>query len=131
MYFSVHSGGESGYFSTAFASTLITSASTNKKPKTTVDNFFNFCVSVACLLLHFILLRKQKPSFIAITLPTLLELIVLNCYKFFFIDIRIRVECRSVRFNLFVIAKPLFYFRVCHKTPTNKNLKITNCLQSN
>ena len=47
-----------------------------KNKKTTVDNFFNFCGSVACLLLHFIILRKQKPSFIAITLPTLLELIL-------------------------------------------------------
>ena len=49
-----------------------------KNEKTTVDNFFNFCGSVACLLLHFIILRGQKPSFIAITLPTLFELIVPN-----------------------------------------------------
>ena len=49
-----------------------------KNQKTTVDNFFNFCRSVACLLLHFIILRGQKPSFVAITLPTSLELIVLN-----------------------------------------------------
>ena len=54
-----------------------------KNEKTTVDNFFNFCGSVACLLLHFIILRKQKPSFIAITLPTSLELIVLNYSVFF------------------------------------------------
>ena len=38
-----------------------------KNEKTTVDIFFNFCGSVAYLLLHFIILRKQKPSFIAIT----------------------------------------------------------------
>ena len=49
-----------------------------KNEKTTIDNFFNFCGSVACLLLHFIILRGQKPSFIAITLPTSLELIVPN-----------------------------------------------------
>ena len=49
-----------------------------KNEKTTVDNFFNFCRSVACLLLHFIILRGQKPSFIARTLPTSLELIVPN-----------------------------------------------------
>ena len=55
-----------------------------KNEKTTVDNFFNFCGSVACLLLHFIISRKQKPSFIAITLPTSLELIVLNYFVFFF-----------------------------------------------
>ena len=48
-----------------------------KNVKTNVDNFFNFCGSVACLL-HFINWRKQKPSFIAITLPTSLELIVSN-----------------------------------------------------
>ena len=102
-----------------------------KNDKTTVDNFFNFCGSVACLLLHFIILRKQKPSFIAITLPTSLELFVLNYSMFFFIDIRTRVECRTVFFNLFVIAKLLIYFRVCHETPTNKNLEITNCLREN
>ena len=102
-----------------------------KNEKTTVDNFFNFCGSVACLLLHFIILRKQKPSFIAITLPTSLELIVPNDSVFFFLDIRTRVECRTVLFNLFVLAKPLMYFRVCHETPTNKNLEITNCLQEN
>ena len=49
-----------------------------KNEKTTVDNFFNFCGSVACLLLHFIILWGQKPSFIAITLPTSLKLIVPN-----------------------------------------------------
>ena len=38
-----------------------------KNEKTTVDDFFYFCGSVACLLLHFIILRRQKPSFIAIT----------------------------------------------------------------
>ena len=47
-----------------------------KNEKTTVDNFFNFCGSVACLLLRFIILRGQKPSFIALTLPTSLELTV-------------------------------------------------------
>ena len=100
---------------------------TKKRPLTI---FFNFCGSVACLLLHFIILRKQKPSFIAITLPTSLKLIVSN-YSVFFLDIRTRVECRTVLSNLFVIAGPLMYFRVCHGTPTNKNLEITNCLQEN
>ena len=98
------------------------------KNETTVDNFFNFCGSVACLLPHFIILRRQKPSFIAITLRTSLERIVLN-YSFFFYEIRTRVECITVLFNLFVIAEPLMYFRVCHGTLTNKNLEITNCLQ--
>ena len=49
-----------------------------KNEKTTVDNFSNFCGSVACLLLHFITLRGQKLLFIAITLPTSFELIVPN-----------------------------------------------------
>ena len=107
--------------------------SLTKNEKTTVDNFFYFCGSVACLLLHFIILRKQKPSFIAITSPTLLELIVLNYSVFFFLDTGIRtpVECRAVLFNLFVIVEPLMYFRVCHGIPTNKNLEITNSLQEN
>ena len=57
-----------------------------KNEKTTVDNFLNFCGSVACLLLHFIILKRQKPpSFIAITLPTLLELIILNYSVFVFL----------------------------------------------
>ena len=55
---------------------------TKKRPLTT---FFNFCGFVACLLLHFIILRKQKPSFTAITLPTLLELIVSNYSVFVFL----------------------------------------------
>ena len=41
-----------------------------KNEKTTVDNFFCFGNFVTCLLLHFIFLRKQKPSFTAITLPS-------------------------------------------------------------
>ena len=52
------------------------------KNEKTVDNSFNFCGSVACLLLHFIILRGQKPSFIAIILPTSLELIVPNYFVF-------------------------------------------------
>ena len=39
-------------------------------------------------------------------------------------DIKTRAECRAVLFNLFVIAEPLMYFRVCDGTPTNKNLEI-------
>ena len=41
-----------------------------KNQKTTADNFFNFCESVVWFLLHFIILRKQKPLYIAITLHT-------------------------------------------------------------
>ena len=102
-----------------------------KNEKTTVDNFLT-CASVACHLLHFIILRGEKPSFIALTLPTSLELIVVPNYSvFFFLDIRTLVECRTVIFNLFVIVEPLMHFRVCHGTPTSKNLEITNCLQEN
>ena len=50
---------------------------TKKRPLTI---FFNFCGSVACLLLHFIILRRQKPSFIAITSPTSLKRIVSNYF---------------------------------------------------
>ena len=56
-----------------------------KNEKTTVDNFFNFCGSAACLFPHFIILKGQKPLFIAITLPTLLELIVPNYSGFNFL----------------------------------------------
>ena len=55
---------------------------TKKRPLTIS---FNFCGSVACLLLHFIILRRQKPSFIAITLPTSLKLIVSNYSVFLFL----------------------------------------------
>ena len=101
---------------------------TKKRPLTF---FKNFCGSVACLLLHFIILRKQKSLLIAITLPTSLQLILPKYSAFFFLDIRTRVESKTVFFNFFVIAEPLMYFCVCHGTPTNKNLEITNCLQEN
>ena len=55
---------------------------TKKRPFTI---FFNFCGSVSCLLLHFIILRKPKLSFIAITLPTSLKLIVSNYSVFLFL----------------------------------------------
>ena len=55
-----------------------------KSEETTVDNFVNFGESVACLSLYFDILRRQKPPFIAITLPTLLELIVPNYSVFVF-----------------------------------------------
>ena len=56
-----------------------------KNEKTIVDNFFNFCGSVHCLLLHFNILKRQKPSFIAITSPTSLKLIVPNYSVFLFL----------------------------------------------
>ena len=52
-------------------------------------------------------------------------------YASFFLDVGTCIECRTVLFNLFVIEEPLMYFRVCHGTPTNKNLETTNCLQTN
>ena len=55
-----------------------------KTKKLPLTIFFNFCGFVACLLLHFIILKKQKPSFTAITLPTSLKLIVLNYSVFVF-----------------------------------------------
>ena len=56
-----------------------------KSEKTTVDNFFSLCGSVACLLLHFMISTGQKPSFIPITLPTSLEHIVPNYSVFLFL----------------------------------------------
>ena len=76
-------------------------------------------------------MRRIEKSLRTTALPASLELIVPNYSVFFCLDIRTRVECRTVLFNLFVIAEPLMCFRVCHGTPTNKNLKITNCLQEN
>ena len=35
---------------------------------------------------------------------------------------------KSVLFKLVVIVEPLIYFRVCHGTPINKNLRNTNYL---
>ena len=102
-----------------------------KNEKTTVGNFFNFCESVACLLLHFIILRKQKLYILQLLYLLRLSLLIRTTLCFFFLNIRTRVECRTVLFNLFVIAEPLMYFRVCHGTPTNKKLEITNCLQEN
>ena len=56
-----------------------------KNEKIIVDNFFNFCGFVACLLLHFIILRRQKPSFTAIIPPASLEVIVSNYSVFVFL----------------------------------------------
>ena len=67
-----------------------------KNEKTTVDNFFNCCGSVACLFLHFIILRGQKPLFIAITYLLRLSLLFRTTLCFFYLDIRSRVECKTV-----------------------------------
>ena len=54
----------------------IASASTNKNEKTTVDYFFNFCGSVAGLLPHFIILRRDKN-------------LTIHCYYFTYIFVQI------------------------------------------
>ena len=100
-----------------------------KNEKTTVDNFFKLlwvCSLPSPTLYHFE--ETKTYPYITITLPTSLMLIVPNYFVFFFLDIRTRVECRTVLFNLCVIAEPLMYLCVCHGTPTNKTLEITNCL---
>ena len=102
-----------------------------KNEKRPLTIFFNFCGSVACLLLHFIIFRKQKLHLLLLLYLLRLSLLFRTTLCFFFLDIRTRVKCRTVLFNLFVIAEPLMYFRVCHGTPTNQNLEITNCLQEN
>ena len=85
-----------------------------KTKKQSLTIFFNFCGFVACLLLHFIILRKRKPSFTAITLPTSLELIVRTTLCLFFLDIKTRAECRIVLLNLF-----------CHRGAPNVLLRLS------
>ena len=100
-----------------------------KNEKTTVDNFFNFCGSVACLLLHFIVLRRQKPIHILLLLQVLrLRLLFQTTVCFFFqiLELVLNVEQRSSTF--LPLRFQVMYFRVCHGIPTNKNLEITNCL---
>ena len=112
----------------SIASAFVPIASTNKNEETYVDIFSNFCGSVACLL-HFIILRRQKPIHILLLLYVLrLSLLFQTTLCLFFLDIRTCVECRTVLFNLFFIVEPLMYFRVCQGTPTNKNSEITICL---
>ena len=101
-----------------------------KNEKTHVDNFFNFCWSVPAFY-TFIIVRDRNLHLLLLLYLLRLSLLFRITLCFFFVDIRTRVECRTVFFNLFVIAEPLMYFRVCHGTPTNKNLEITNCLQEN
>ena len=95
-----------------------------KNEKTNVDYFLNFCWSVACLLQNFIILRRQKSIHILLLFYFLRLSLFFQTTRplFFFLDIRIRVECKTVLFNLFVIAELLMYFRFCHGIATNKNL---------
>ena len=58
---------------------------TKKRPFTI---FFNFCGPVACLLLHFIILRRQKPSFIAISFVAILYCYI-YCYSLSVLKTRI------------------------------------------
>ena len=114
--------------SIASASTPIASLFHNRKTRKQSLTIFNFCESVACLLLHFIILRRQKPIHIMLLLYVLRSSLLLRTTLcFFFLDARTRVECITVLFNSFVISE-VMYFRVCHKTPTNKSLEITSCL---
>ena len=75
--------------------------------------------------------RLATPDLLLLLYLLRLSLLFRTTLRLFFLDIRTRVECRTVLFNLFVIVEPLMYFRVCHGTPTHKNLEITNCLQEN
>ena len=91
---------------------------TRKRPLTI---FFNFCGSVACLLLHFIILRRQKRPYIAITLATSLKLIVSNYSLLVFASIL------ELVLNVDHCGTPEIP-RVCHGAPTDKKLEIPNCL---
>ena len=64
---------------------ISSTASTNEKRENARGQLFYFCGPVACLLLHFIILRGQKSPYIAITLPTSLKLIVPNYFVFLFL----------------------------------------------
>ena len=81
-----------------------------KNEKTTIDNFFfNFCGSLACFLLYFIILRRQNLHLLLLLYLLRLSLLFRTTLCLFFLDIRARVECRTVLFNLFVIVEPLMY----------------------
>ena len=67
-----------------------------KNKKTTVDNFFNFFDSIACLLLHFIILRGQNLHLLQLLYLLRSSLWFRTTLCFFYLDIRSRVECRTV-----------------------------------
>ena len=67
-----------------------------KNEKTTVDNFFNFCGSVACLLLYFFILGNKNLCVLLLLYLLRLNLLFRTTLCFFFLDIRTRVECRTV-----------------------------------
>ena len=67
-----------------------------KNEKTTVDNFFNICGSVACLLLRFIILRGKNLHLLLLRHLRRLSLLFRTTLCFFYLDIRSRVECRTV-----------------------------------
>ena len=67
-----------------------------KNEKKTVDNFFNFCGSVSCLLLHFIILRGQNLHLLQLLYLLCLSLLFRSTLCSFYLDIRSRVECRTV-----------------------------------
>ena len=94
-----------------------------KNEKTTVDKFFK---------LFYHLEDTKTYPYNAITLRTVLRLSLLfrttlSLFVFLFLDIRTRIEYKTVLFKLFVIAEPPMCFRVCHGIPTNKSLEITSC----
>ena len=103
-----------------------------KNEKTTADNFFNFWGSVACLLLHFIILRRKKPPYIAITLPTSLKLVVPN----YSVQTVPRPACRKRRLlgthqwqsALLVVWLPVIHnwFKMeCHLFPVLISIRLT------
>ena len=67
-----------------------------KNEKTTVDNFLNFCGYVACLFLHFIILRRQNLHLLLLLYLPRLSLLFRTALCFFYLDIRSLVECRTV-----------------------------------
>ena len=90
-----------------------------------MTTFFYFCGTVVCFFLHFIILREKNLHILLLLYLLRLSLVLRTTLCFFFVDIRTCVECRTEFFNLFVNAEFLIHFRVCHGTPTDKNLEIT------
>ena len=66
---------------------------TRKRPLTI---FLNFCGSVSCLLLHFIILRGQNLHLLQLLYLLCLSLLFRSTLCSFYLDIRSRVECRTV-----------------------------------
>ena len=67
-----------------------------KTKKQALTIFFNFCGSVACLLLHFIIWRGKNLHLLLLHYPLCLSLLFRTTLCFLYLNIRTRVKCRTV-----------------------------------